>query len=83
MNIFRLFQRQCNSANLAKERLKLIVSEEKNNKSVSKSLPIIEHEIAQVLNKYIKVQKNDINLRLHQQYENDILELNVVLPNCC
>lgn len=89
MNIFGIFKQNIGifkqnkssaTATCAKERLKLLVSEQRFRSSVGQSLPYIQQDIAQVLNKYVRVPEEKVNLKLLQRYEQEILELNVVLP---
>ncbi len=84
MNIFGIFKQNKSSAKLAKERLQHVVRSQ--NSFISRCLlniQNIQHEIATVLNKYTQVDVPDeqINLKLSENYEEAILECNVVLPD--
>lgn len=73
--------RKKNTANIAKERLQIIVAERRRNQSTPDYLPQLKEELLQVICKYIKVDPSMINLQFEQKTEDiSVLELNVTLP---
>jgi len=67
-----------NTANIAKERLQIIVAERRKIDSEPKYLPKLKKEILQVICKYVKVNPKMIKIQLDQNKKDiAILELNV------
>lgn len=69
-----------NSAKLAKERLQVIVAHERNTRNQPSYLPELQKEILKVIQKYTKVNPRDISVNFNSDDKQEILELNVVLP---
>nr|WP_086940440.1 cell division topological specificity factor MinE [Thaumasiovibrio occultus] len=72
-----------NSANIAKERLQIIVAERRAAGSPSPSyLPELKKDILEVIRRYVDIDPSDVSVHLDQN-ESDlaVLELNVTLPD--
>jgi cell division topological specificity factor len=71
-----------NSAQVAKERLQIIVSHERApNHSRPDFLPILQQEILDVLAKYfVGIDRNSVKVELQRTENCSVLELNVALP---
>ena len=73
-----------NSANIAKERLQIIVAHQRNelNKTQNKPefLAKLQQEILQVVKKYTHIDQKDIKIELDNQDDCSVLELNVTIP---
>lgn len=80
MSIFNFLRKQPSSANVAKERLQIIVSQRRGKKNVPDFLPVLQKEIMAVINKYIKVDEDAINIKFDRGSAASTLELNVALP---
>lgn len=76
-NFFR-FGPEKNSANVAKERLSLIIARQSSSAMAPELLSKIQTEILAVIAKYVAVDKDKISLNLQKQENTEILELNVV-----
>ncbi len=83
MSLMQLFRsrKEENSAEIAKERLRIIVAHERSNRSGQDFLPAMKQDILQVVQKYIEVHKDNIEIKLESQSGCSILEVNVQLPN--
>ena len=83
MNLMQFFRsrKEDNSAAIAKERLQIIVAHERNNRSGRDFLPEMERDILQVVQKYITIQKDCIDIKLDSHDGCSILEVNVQLPD--
>ncbi|WP_257284896.1 cell division topological specificity factor MinE [Endozoicomonas sp. SESOKO1] len=83
MNLMQLFRsrKEDNSAAVAKERLQIIVAHERSSRSGRDFLPAMERDILQVIQKYIEIQQECIDIKLDSQDGCSILEVNVQLPN--
>ena len=71
------------SANLATERLKVIVASENrlNNRLTADRIEKMKREILEVVNKYVNgVQIDDVNINHRSEYSLDVLEMNISLP---
>lgn len=83
MSVFDLIFRrqQKSSAQVAKERLQIIVSHERANNTGPDFLPMLQQEIIDVIAKYfIGIDKNSVKVELQRMGSCSVLELNVALP---
>ncbi|MDH4394441.1 MAG: cell division topological specificity factor MinE [Limnobacter sp.] len=76
-----LFGEKKKSANVAKERLSLIIAREKIGGSGPDFLPQLRDELMQVIAKYVKIDPNDVKFNLQKQGNMEMLEVNIVLPD--
>jgi len=67
------------SANLAKDRLSIIVAREGRSRSKVNYLPQLRQELLQVLAKYEKIDLDQVTVSVETQGECEVLELNVIL----
>lgn len=69
------------SANLAKERLKIIVAHERAQRSGPDYLPALKRDLLEVIKKYVTVEERDVEVQLDNTDDNlAVLELNITLP---
>ena len=71
------------SANMATERLKVIVASENrlNNRLTADRIEKMKREILDVVNKYVNgVQIDDVNINHRSEDSLDVLEMNISLP---
>jgi len=73
--------RKKSTANIAKERLQIIVAERRRGDSEPHYLPQLKKDLLAVICKYVKIDPEMLSVKLDQK-EGDIsiLELNVTLP---
>lgn len=69
------------SASVAKERLQILVAHERVSKNQPSYLPQLQKELLAVIQKYVKVGSDDISVNFEQDDEQEVLELNIVLPD--
>ena len=67
------------SANVAKNRLSIIVAREGRSRSQLNYLPQLRQELLQVLAKYEKIDLDQVSVNVESQGGCDVLELNVIL----
>ena len=67
------------SANLAKERLKVIVSHERAKNKDPEFLKKLHAEIMEVIKKYVNIESNNVNVNIDQDSDCSVLELNVTV----
>ncbi|WP_105902440.1 cell division topological specificity factor MinE [Vibrio gangliei] len=82
MSLLQFFRpKKKDTANLAKERLQIIVAERRNQGSSPSYLPQLKEDILQVLSKYVEVDPSMVNVSLEQGDDDlSVLELNIQLP---
>ncbi len=72
--------RNSTTANIAKERLKIIISHEHAMNDIgSIQLPQLKQELMQVIAKYIAIDENKVNFQLENDNNISVLELSIVL----
>jgi cell division topological specificity factor len=69
------------TANLAKDRLSIIVAREGRSTSQATYLPQLRQELLQVLAKYEKIDLDQVTVNVESQGEVEVLELNVILSD--
>ena len=73
--------RKKNTANIAKERLQIIVAERRRGDSEPHYLPQLKRDILEVICKYVKIDPEMLTVVLDQKDDDiSVLELNVTLP---
>lgn len=73
--------RKKSTANIAKERLQIIVAERRRGDSEPHYLPQLKRDILEVICKYVKIDPDMVTVQLDQKGDDiSILELNVTLP---
>lgn len=80
MSIFKYLKKKKNSANVAKERLQIIISHERAERSSPEYLKKMQEEILEVIAKYVKIDREKVNVHLEKLGDNAVLELNVTMP---
>lgn len=72
-----------NTANVAKERLQIIISHEHAIDNMHNiNLSQLKQELLQVITKYTKVDEDKINIQLENDNNISVLELSIVLQDC-
>ena len=69
------------TANVAKERLRIIVSQERSTRGAPDYLPMMRNELLEVIKKYVNVDLDAININVERDSGHEILELSVALPD--
>jgi cell division topological specificity factor len=80
MGLLALFKRQPKSANIAKERLRIIVAQERTARGGPDYLPLLRRELLEVIRKYVNVDPEAIVVSLEKEDGHEVLELSVALP---
>ena len=77
----RLFGEKKKTAEIAKNRLSLLIANERAGGSPTADfLPALQRELIEVISKYVSVNPDDIKVHLDKQDNMDVLEVNIVLP---
>ena len=73
-------QRKSNSASIAKERLQILVAHDRRAGGPS-YLPQLERDLLKVIRKYVAVDNDAVSVSVEHDGRQEILELNIVLPD--
>ncbi len=81
MSLFNLFKdKGPRSADVARERLKVIVAHERNQRNAPDYLPALQRDIMAVIRKYVEIDQDQLQVDLNEEGNYSILEVNVNLP---
>ena len=80
LNFFRS-KKKVPTANIAKERLQIIVAHERGQREQPDYLPALRDELLAVIRKYVHIDDDQMNVILDTQENYSVLELNVTLPD--
>lgn len=68
------------SATTAKDRLQIIIAQERMTRNGPDYLPMMKEELLLVVRKYIQVPDGAVKIRLDKEDDCEVLELNITLP---
>ena len=81
MSFFDYFRSKKNStASVAKERLQIIVAQERGQREQPDYLPQLQQELLQVIRKYVQISDDMVQVEVDRNDHCSVLELNVTLP---
>lgn len=80
MGLLALFRRSPPTANLAKERLRIIVAQERGKRNAPDYLPLLRRELLEVIRKYVNVDPDAVQVVVEREDGHEVLELSVSLP---
>ena len=69
------------TASVAKERLRIIVAQERSTRGAPDYLPLMRNELLEVIKKYVNVDLDAININVERDSGHEVLELSVALPD--
>lgn len=69
------------TANIARERLRIIVAQERATRGGPDYLPLLRGELLGVIRKYVNVDPDAVQINVERDGEHDVLELSVSLPD--
>lgn len=79
-----IFGKKQKSASVARDRLQIIIAQERSNRDAADAapdyLPALQKELLEVLSKYVEIKLEDINISHEKQDGIDMLALNITLP---
>jgi cell division topological specificity factor len=81
MGLLDIFRRQPPSAQVAKERLRIIVAQERSARGGPDYLPLLRRELLEVIRKYVNVDPEAVIINLERDQGQEVLELSVALPD--
>jgi len=77
---YLLGQRKKKSANVAKDRLQILLAHERSERAVPDYLPKMREEILAVIAKYVDIDQEKLQISVDEANGFEVLELNLVLP---
>jgi len=81
MGIFDFLRARNNrSASVARERLRIIVAQERSQRGAPDYLPLLRRELLEVIRRYVNVDQDAVDIHVERDGEHDVLELSVALP---
>jgi cell division topological specificity factor len=82
MGLFDLFRtRNKNTASIAKERLRIIVAQERTSRGTPDYLPMLRRELLETIRKYVNVDFDAVKVDLIKEDGHDVLDISVSLPD--
>jgi cell division topological specificity factor len=82
MGILDFFKsRPKNTASVAKERLRIIVAQERAQRGSPDYLPLLRRELLEVIKKYVNVDPDAVLINVEREGDQEVLELSVALPD--
>ena len=79
MNFLNFLRKKASTASVAKERLQVIISHERTQRSTPGYLPKLQEELLEVISKYVNINREQINVNLERVGDNAVLELNITM----
>lgn len=80
MGLLAFFRRTPATASVAKERLRIIVAQERSARSGPDYMPLLRRELLEVIRKYVNVDPDAIQINFEKEGGSEVLEFSVALP---
>ena len=80
MSIFDFLKPKKNTASIAKERLRIIVAQERTHRGAPDYLPLLQRELLEVIRKYVAVDGDEVKVEMAKDGDHDVLDISVALP---
>ena len=79
MGLFDFLKPKKEIASIAKDRLRIIVAQERTTRGAPDYLPMLQRELLEVIKKYVNVDAEAVNVKLIKEGEHDVLDISVSL----
>ena len=80
MSIFDFLKPKKNTASVAKDRLRIIIAQERSASGGPDYLPLLRRELLEVIRKYVNVDVDAVKVDVVKDGEHDVLDISVSLP---
>ena len=80
MSIFDVLKPKKNTAAVAKDRLRIIIAQERSASGGPDYLPLLRRELLEVIRKYVNVDVEAVKVDVVKDGEHDVLDISVALP---
>lgn len=81
MGLFDFLKPKSNTASIAKDRLRILVAQERSIHGGPDYLPLLRRELLEVIRKYVSVDVDAVSVDLVKDGERDVLDISVSLPD--
>ncbi|WP_394000723.1 cell division topological specificity factor MinE [Luteimonas sp. WGS1318] len=81
MGMFDFLKPKKNTASIAKDRLRIIVAQERTNRGAPDYLPLLQRELLEVIRKYVSIDVEAVKVDLVKDGDHDVLDISVALPD--
>lgn len=81
MSLFDFLKPKKNTASVAKERLRIIVAQERSNRGAPDYLPLLQRELLEVIRKYVNIDVDAVKVEMAKDGDHDVLDISVALPD--
>ena len=80
MGMFDFLKAKKNTASIAKDRLRIIIAQERSALGGPDYIPLLRRELLEVIRKYVSVDADAVKVDLVKDGEHDVLDISVALP---
>ncbi|WDJ86267.1 cell division topological specificity factor MinE [Xanthomonas campestris] len=80
MGLLDFLKSKKNTAETAKNRLQIIIAQERNHRGGPDYLPLLQRELLEVIKKYVNIDADAVRVDLVKDGEHDVLDITVALP---
>ena len=80
MSIFDFLKPKKTTAQTAKNRLQIIIAQERSSRGAPDYLPLLRRELLEVIKKYVNVDVDAVKVDLIKDGDHDVLDISVALP---
>ncbi|OOW84579.1 cell division topological specificity factor [Xanthomonas campestris pv. vitiswoodrowii] len=80
MGLLDFLKSKKNTAETAKNRLQIIIAQERNYRGGPDYLPLMQRELLEVIKKYVNIDADAVRVDLVKDGEHDVLDISVALP---
>ncbi|WDS36270.1 cell division topological specificity factor MinE [Pseudoxanthomonas sp.] len=81
MGMFDFLKAKKNTAETAKNRLQIIIAQERNQRGAPDYLPLLQRELLEVIKKYVNIDVDAVKVDLLKEGDHDVLDISVALPD--
>ena len=80
MGLFDFLKAKKNTAETAKNRLQIIIAQERSSRGAPDYLPLLRRELLEVIKKYVNVDVDAVQVDVIKDGDHDVLDISVALP---
>ncbi len=80
MGVFDFLRAKKTTAETAKNRLQIIIAQERSQRGGPDYLPLLQRELLEVIKKYVNIDADAVRVDLVKDGEHDVLDISVALP---
>ena len=78
--MFDFLRAKKNTAETAKNRLQIIIAQERTSRGAPDYLPLLRRELLEVIRKYVNVDVDAVKVDVIKDGDHDVLDISVALP---